>query len=94
MGTVIILNSQRPASNSHTLETEKRDRLLTDLKIAIGQLNKIDAELANTQKKLAFAQKRAQWATHSIENLRALCIHYIKHECQLEKGRASRQIQR
>ena len=85
MGDVVDIGRRQSISCQPTLEAKKLEKLLADLRDAVERMNKVDAELVITQKKLAIAQKRAQWAKRGIENLRVLCIGYIKSECQLDK---------
>ncbi|OUS31737.1 hypothetical protein A9Q99_04010 [Gammaproteobacteria bacterium 45_16_T64] len=85
MSKIVNIESARRTFDSEKIKTDNLRFLLADLKTSIDRMNKIDEELMVTQRKLAAAQKRAQWAKRSIENLRALCINYIKTECQLDK---------
>ena len=60
-------------------------QILSDLKATVARMEVLGKELLVTQQKLERAEKRAQWAQQSMDNLRGLCVQYIKSECSLNK---------
>jgi len=61
-------------------------QILSDLKATVARMEVLGKELLVTQQKLELAEKRAQWAQQSMDNLRGLCVQYIKSECSLNKA--------
>ena len=75
---------------NYTSSDEALDQLLSDLKATVGRMEVLGKELLVTQQKLEYAEKRAQWAQQSMDNLRGLCVQYIKSECSLNKALENR----
>ena len=87
MTNIVDLAKVRHEKQSVNLvsRNEALDQLLLDLKATVARMDVLGKELLETQKKLEHAEKRAQWAQQSMDNLRGLCVQYIKSECSLNK---------
>ena len=66
-------------------DDESVAQLLSELRAAVTRMDELGEELLDTKRKLIVADKKAQWARKSIDNLIGLCIGYIKSECNLSK---------
>ncbi len=88
MTNIVDLASVRREKQAANLTNsdEALAQILFDLKATVARMETLGKELLVTQQKLERAEKRAQWAQQSMDNLRGLCVQYIKSECSLKKG--------
>lgn len=88
MTNIVDLASVRREKQTAKLinSDEALTQLLFDLKATVARMEMLGKELLVTQQKLERAEKQAQWAQQSMDNLRGLCVQYIKSECSLNKA--------
>ncbi|OUR95150.1 hypothetical protein A9Q81_13710 [Gammaproteobacteria bacterium 42_54_T18] len=88
MTNIVDLASVRREKQAANLTSsdEALAQILFDLKATVARMETLGKELLVTQQKLERAEKRAQWAQQSMDNLRGLCVQYIKSECSLNKA--------
>lgn len=102
MASITNLSEYRQAKQSSTLPNtlpnhldsseETLALLLSDLKATVARMEVLGQELLETQRKLEHAEKRAQWAQQSMDNLRGLCVKYIKSECKFKKPAENKEL--
>ncbi len=92
MTNIVDLASVRREKQAVNLTNndEALAQILSDLRATVTRMEVLGKELLVTQKKLEYAEKRAQWAQQSMDNLRGLCVQYIKSECSLSKAKKNR----
>ena len=92
MSNIVDIASVRREKKTVNLTSsdEALAQLLSDLKATVARMEVLGKELLVTQQKLELAEKRAQWAQQSMDNLRGLCVQYIKSECSLNKAMKKR----
>ena len=65
---------------------DKTARILKNIEDSVARMDSLCLEMAETQTKLALAEKRAQWAKKGVENIRELCSAYLKYQHE-QKGK-------